>query len=177
MVRMALDAGFKAYGVEINKEAASYAREYQSLDVIAADLNSVAFPEQHFDVVTLSQVLEHISRPKPLFEDIRRVLKSDGILIVDVPNIDGLLVPLWGTHWSGLQPQWHLWHFNRITVANLLRQNGFEVLETECRQNIHVSEPVSILKKLVRRTVYRLLERVAEMMDRADKVLVVAKVK
>jgi SAM-dependent methyltransferase len=39
-----------------------------------------------FDVIALSQVLEHITRPRELMHRIRQSLTPDGILHVDVPN-------------------------------------------------------------------------------------------
>ena len=43
--------------------------------------------ENMYDVVICSHVLEHICYPQQLLQDIYKVLKSDGILIVALPNL------------------------------------------------------------------------------------------
>jgi len=50
------------------------------------DLNKkLPFADEEFDTVILSDVLEHIMHPKKLLEEIRRILKKDGKLLMNVP--------------------------------------------------------------------------------------------
>lgn len=50
------------------------------------DLHSAAYPDGVFDVVYLRNVLEHITAPRELRDEIRRILKPGGICAVHVPN-------------------------------------------------------------------------------------------
>lgn len=177
MLKMAAESGFETYGVELNRDAARYGKEVHELNIIPLDLASANFPDDFFDVITLSQVLEHIAQPEGLFSEIRRVLKSDGIMIVDSPNMGGMVVPFWGDKWSGFQPQWHVWQFTPATLANLLQHYGFDIVESICSHNIHVNLPKQPLKRLIRCTLYRLMEIIAEFTNRADKVMIVAQQK
>lgn len=78
----------EVYGVSISKGECEIAN--RSLDKcflfnlengLPPDLNKT------FDAVLLSHVLEHICYPENLLNDISKILKPDGIVIVTLPNI------------------------------------------------------------------------------------------
>ena len=52
-----------------------------------ADGSELPFPDDEFDVVTCNHVLEHVFETEYLLDEIRRILRSDGIAIISVPNI------------------------------------------------------------------------------------------
>ena len=63
----------------------------QSRDVIRHDLRErLPFPDEHFEVVYHSHVLEHVARhfAPQLLEECRRVLRPAGILRVVVPDLE-----------------------------------------------------------------------------------------
>lgn len=175
LVKMAAEVGFDAYGIDISSPAALYGKEKLGLQILPMDLASAGFPDGFFDVVTMSQVLEHIAQPEALLLEIRRVLKVDGVLIAESPNYSGWVVPLLGNKWSGFQPQWHIWQFTPVTITAFLERFGFSVLKVTCRQNLYVGTPMHPLKRLFRQTVWRMIEISAQAMNAADKVMVVAK--
>ena len=174
-VRLADEAGYEGWGVEINRQRAACARDRVGVRVVNSDLAAAAFPDAHFSVVLLSHVLEHLSSPRAVFDEMRRVLAPDGVAVIDVPNMAGLLVPLLGDRWTGWMPDMHVWQFTPATLRTALRQIGWEPVEMACRHNIHMGDPRNPLKRLVRRTAVRAAERAASALNRADKILCVAR--
>ena len=98
---MAEERGYEAWGVEINTRSATFARDVLKRRVVNAELSAAAFPTGHFSAVLLSQVLEHLVNPGPIFTEIRRILAPGGVLVVEVPNMDGLQAGLLATRWGG----------------------------------------------------------------------------
>jgi SAM-dependent methyltransferase len=175
LVKMAGEAGYDAWGVEISARLSRHAREVLGLNVIHSDLAGAGFPDGHFDVVVLSHVLEHLTDPEHVFRDIRRVLAPGGVAIVEVPNMAGLQVPLMREMWSGWMPNMHVWQFTPKTLEATLRRLRLEPLELRCRDNIHVGTPLHPLKRLVRQTLFRAVERCASVLNRSDKILAVSR--
>ena len=75
-------------GTDINPETVKFCKK-EGLDVIQMDIDSLPFSANEFDGVLLDNVLEHILYPKPLIEEVYRVLKPSGSFIVGVPGRRG----------------------------------------------------------------------------------------
>ena len=120
-------AGFKTAGVEMNRECAEYAQSQLGLDVFNGRLDQAGFADGAFDVVTLYDVLEHVPEPTRLLQEIRRILKPTGLLVVQSPNIDSVMANWTKTEWQWLCLPDHLWHFTPKTLAAFIETAGFEV--------------------------------------------------
>jgi SAM-dependent methyltransferase len=75
----------------------------------------------------LQHVLEHINNPAELLKEIFRILKSDGKVVIEVPNYDSLEARLFREKWSAIDAPRHLYLFTPSTLIKLLEQSGFEV--------------------------------------------------
>lgn len=123
---------WQLHGVEISELAARYARERLALDVFHGPLEKAEFPDRHFDVVVMWDVLEHVYRPKETLIEIRRVLKPDGVLVVRVPLLDSWDHKLFGAYWAGWDAPRHLTVFSMHTLNLMLAQTGFNVERVAC---------------------------------------------
>ena len=120
------------FGVEVNEYAANLARE-QGLDVRLGTLEQAHFPNDFFDVVTLWDVLEHLHDPAGCLQEIARILKPDGLLVIRVPNASGLAARMFGRYWAGFDAPRHLYVFTPATLAKLLALNHFECVTQDTR--------------------------------------------
>jgi 2-polyprenyl-3-methyl-5-hydroxy-6-metoxy-1,4-benzoquinol methylase len=130
------EKGMICYGFDPAPEGVEYASK-KGLNVVRAGMEKMdVFDGKRFDVVTLTDVLEHLSDPVSVLKEIRtRLLKPGGILFIDVPN-EFNPFQICGQKTHGLDPWWvappgHLNYFTPKTLKNLLRGTGFKVLCAE----------------------------------------------
>jgi 2-polyprenyl-3-methyl-5-hydroxy-6-metoxy-1,4-benzoquinol methylase len=128
--RMRRRGNWRVCGVEVNEEAARYARDRFGLDVFSGELGAAGYAEHSFDVVTLWNVLEHLHSPVETLREIGQLLKEDGVLILSVPNADSLDARTFGDRWIGLDPPRHLYDLSSKTLEQLLSKAGLQAIET-----------------------------------------------
>jgi SAM-dependent methyltransferase len=75
----------------------------------------------YFDVVTLWDVLEHVSSPTRALKVVHRWLKPGGWLFMNLPNSDSLAARVMGSRWVLLLRE-HLWYFSPTTVQRMLEK-------------------------------------------------------
>ena len=76
------------YGMDYANSGLEVARSH-GVNVRTGDLNSNAslpFEDEFFDIVVCKDILEHLLDPMAVVREVKRVLKTDGYLIVSVPN-------------------------------------------------------------------------------------------
>jgi SAM-dependent methyltransferase len=119
--------GWEVQGTELSEQAASYARQTLKIPVEIGSLETLHFPANHFDAVTLWHVLEHVVNPRALLAEINRILKPDGVLLVAAPNFGSLEARVSKDKWFHLDVPRHVTHFSQATLENALNESGFEV--------------------------------------------------
>ena len=131
------ERGWKVIGTDFDPQAVSEARD-QGLDVHLGDLKEIAFPENTFDLVFLSHVIEHVPFPIDALAEYYRILKPGGYLIAITPNANSVSHKKFKHHWRGLEVPRHLQIFTPSSLANAALQAGFtKVRGKTCLQGIH----------------------------------------
>jgi SAM-dependent methyltransferase len=138
------DRDFPVRGLELNAEAASYAKEQGGLEVSHGSLESVVLKEKP-GIIIYSHVLEHLANPLKELQLIRENLKDDGLLYIEVPGIKNLHQSYNCNLLLYLQNA-HITHFSLISLRNLLQKSGFEIIKADefircvCRKS-EITEP------------------------------------
>ncbi len=125
-LKAAHNLGLATKGIEPNKWLSEYAREHYKLDVQAGVLADFRFDDNSFDVITLWDVIEHVPNPEFELNEIHRVLKPGGLLIINYPDHVSLPARLLGRNW----PFWlsvHLTYYTPETIKKHLVKCGFAV--------------------------------------------------
>lgn len=128
-IRLALERGWEASGIEISDYAVNIARK-KDLNVISGTLENANFNPEIFDVVTLWDVIEHFSDPKFQLLLARNLLKNNGVIAINTPDAGSFIAKILGRHWHLLVPPEHLVIFNQKNLSLLLKSCGFDVLCT-----------------------------------------------
>ena len=119
------NAGATVRGIDPSARAAEAAQEMYGLEVEVSSCESASLPANEYDVVTLWHVLEHCHSPLASLSNIRQALKPQGLLLIQVPNTDALLLRLFGGRFARLEPPLHLYHFVAATLHKCLSNAGF----------------------------------------------------
>jgi ubiquinone biosynthesis O-methyltransferase len=147
--------GFRLTGVDTDERSIEHARrlaaESPNARFLCGRVEQLSSAEE-FDIVVLSEVLEHMTEPECLLEASARLMTADGILIVTVPNgygefeldswmfralrlqrvVDALarnkraVMAATDNHESG-----HVQFFTRRRLSALFRQCGLRVFRAE----------------------------------------------
>lgn len=122
---------FRPLGVDIGKPFVEYARKELGIEVHLGELADCRFPSDSIDVIRLWHVLEHLARPMDLLTEIRRVMKPDGLFVLQVPCYGSLFAKLFGRHWIFHFIPFHVYQFTPASVTRLLNKAGFDVVRIE----------------------------------------------
>ncbi len=79
----------EAVGIDFLPEKLVEARE-RGLQTLEADLNTelpLPLPSQSFDIIVCSEVIEHLFSPDDLLDEMKRLLKPDGYILLTTPNL------------------------------------------------------------------------------------------
>lgn len=61
--------------------------EGQKVDVVNLDLDALPYPDNFFDLITFTEVVEHVENHRAVLREIHRVLKPGGLVVITTPNI------------------------------------------------------------------------------------------
>lgn len=114
--------GFDAQGIEPNQGFAEYASETFDVPTTNAFFQDVDIPEESFDLITLNHVLEHVEDPCATLGQLRKWLKTDGFLVVEVPNIEATYHAPRNLFHVG-----HLYNFNPANLEYLGEKAGLAI--------------------------------------------------
>jgi len=115
-------------GIEPTQGAAEQARLATKAAIHTGLLEDAELQDDHFQLVILNQVLEHVPSPRDTLLRIHQLLCRGGELYLTVPNYGSGEAALFGRHWYGLQIPTHLHHFTAEPLRRLLEEAGFEVV-------------------------------------------------
>lgn len=137
---------WQAFGVEVSHTAVEHVRD-RGFQLFCGELGKAGYPDDYFDVIIASEVLEHVPYPQALLEDIARVLRPGGLLWATTPHGRGISARLLGLSWSNVCPPEHLQLFSVASIKELLPGAGFRRVEVAT----HGTNPFELLHSMRRR--------------------------
>lgn len=117
--------GYKATGIEPSAYLVEAGKK-RGLDIVQGVIQNHRFENQSFDMVCLWDVLEHVTDPKDMLRCIKPLLKPNGVLLINYPDIG-----TWQAKLAGKRFWWllsvHLLHFSPKSIRYVAEQTGFRV--------------------------------------------------
>ena len=125
-------------GVELYETAALNAKEKIS-QVIIGDIERIELPfeDDSFDVLILSEVLEHLVDPWNVLRKLHRYMKPGAIILASSPNVSHYRIILmllrgeWNLTDDGIMDRTHLRWFTPSSFAEMFESAGYNVLKVE----------------------------------------------
>ncbi len=109
-------------GIEPNPNSALACRE-KGLAVINKFFDAdLAGTLQQFDAVYIGDVIEHLPEPNEILQNIYRILKPNGIVMIVTPNFDSLVARL-----LQIKPFEHILYFTKPSIMHLLEMTEFRI--------------------------------------------------
>ena len=83
--------------------------------IVCGSLLESELPSACFDVVTFWDVIEHLEEPIPHLEAAHRLLKDDGLLVIETQNVESRFARLMGRKWQ---------HYKMAAMQALITHRG-----------------------------------------------------
>lgn len=127
-LKLAKQTGYGTQGVELSGYAAGYAKDKLGLSVFHGELADAPFEKESFDIITLWHILEHVHDPWQFLRQVYRLLKPNGLLAVEVPNIGSLVARMAYVNWELMAPKEHFYYFDLTSIRQYLEKAGFNII-------------------------------------------------
>ena len=105
--------GYRAKGVEPNVGYAEHARAAYGADILTGTVEQNFPAPGAWDAITLHHVLEHLASPVDVLRRLRTGLSDDGLLVVEVPNVEANYHAAWR--------RFHFAHLHNFSADGLTR--------------------------------------------------------
>lgn len=129
LIEMANDQGYDAYGFDPSKYAIDEAKKLIGNRVKLGSIQSVRYPKNSFDIITLFDVFEHLKDPMKDTKKLRSLLKKNGIIVIATGDTGSLYARVFKRKWTFYNPPQHIYHFNKKNLTTVLTESGFTPLQ------------------------------------------------
>jgi SAM-dependent methyltransferase len=135
-LQAAAEAGYRATGLEPDREVAARARA-EGAPVIQGFFPDATPAGATYDAISFNDVFEHLPDPHAMAEAVRERLKPGGLLILNLPLAEGAVFRLariagrlglrgpLGRMWQQGLPSPHLAYYSADTLLRLMAAHGF----------------------------------------------------
>lgn len=126
-LEVAREAGWHGEGLDISAYALARAQE-KGFEVHRGTLASARLPAGGYDVITMWDLIEHVTDPAAVLAEGHRLLRPGGVLAISTPDAGSLLARVLGNRWLGFRSiDEHLYFFSRRSMGAMLETAGLTV--------------------------------------------------
>jgi 2-polyprenyl-3-methyl-5-hydroxy-6-metoxy-1,4-benzoquinol methylase len=131
----------KLFGIELAEQAA-YQAQQRGFSVLCEPVETATekFPDEAFDVIVSSMVLEHLHNPFAVVQTIARKLKPGGEFLFSTVTLDGLDARWFGKYWGGYDFPRHMVY---LRMSDIWKMVSHDFEQIEC---FHQNAPIDFLR-------------------------------
>lgn len=115
--------GYDAYGMEPSLDLVTRGKA-RGLKIEQGTIENHHFELNSFDMVCLWDVIEHLPDPKAALIEVKKLLRPDGILLINYPDIGTVQAKIAGKRFWWILSV-HLHHFSRKSITEICARTGF----------------------------------------------------
>lgn len=145
VLNLAKVLGFHPVGLDYSNWAVKHCRKL-GFEVLHGSLVGQWETGEQFDIVHCSHTIEHVPDPILYLNEMHRLLKKNGHLMLACPNYGSLPRVILRDRWGTYCLDSHLWQFTARQMRKLLEKVGFRVL---ILRTLHGFDPDSHMKRRV----------------------------
>lgn len=119
-------SGFDVEVTDISEGILSEIAKHHNIHGYCGDLNEISFDGALYNSVIFNNVLEHLEDPENNLKIASKILKQDGLIFIEVPNIDSFQFKLFRQKWFPLQLPQHLFHFSPDSLQIITQNTDLE---------------------------------------------------
>lgn len=151
-LKCAMEKKWEVKGQEISKLCVDYINKEYGIEVFMGDIQQLDMPESNFDVLAMFHVLEHVYKIAPFLATCHKILSSNGIIVVGVPNISSPDLLLNSNSLKrNLHLPYHNYHFSEKTLTAYLKKADFEIIFVEKGTSQYFSHIYKLLRNLIKK--------------------------
>lgn len=132
-------------GIELSNHATDYSREIFGLDVICELPEEYLKKNNKYDLIIMSDVIEHLDRPFEVLSLIEKNLNVGGKLILSTFNFDSFFSKVMGRRYPWIIPM-HKYYFSNITIKNVLKK--YNLFLFDIQNDVRLISAEYLLQKL-----------------------------
>jgi 2-polyprenyl-3-methyl-5-hydroxy-6-metoxy-1,4-benzoquinol methylase len=129
-------SGYDASGVEMSPWVVEFGKETFKVPIFVGPVENLDVPAGSVDVIALMDVMEHLPEPVATMAHCLKLLKPDGIMLIQTPKfVPGMnyakLIETNGAFLEQLKADEHLYLFTEDSATRLFRQIGADHIQFE----------------------------------------------
>lgn len=120
--------GFDSYGTDVSEFIINQSSPYIRHKLHNAPFHATNYKKGSFDLITMFDIIEHLSEPSKELAISRDLLKDKGYIFIVTGNIRSLYAKFLGKYNHFFAGPHHLMLFDHQTIKEILKQNGFKTI-------------------------------------------------
>jgi SAM-dependent methyltransferase len=127
----AKERGYDPYGVEFSEYSSGIAKiKFGKNNVFFGTLEASNFNREMFDVIAMSDLIEHVRIPEETLSKATALLNKNGVIMIMTPDSHSLSNKVMGKKWTHYKLE-HFFYFNKPSIHILAEKCGLKVVHFE----------------------------------------------